>query len=372
MTRKIYSVIVLVFSIFLIAPLFLINTSVKAADIRMEDQDQVVIDQLVDDDLYVSAGTIEINDDVKGDLIAFGGQVTINDDIDGNAIIFGGVIKINGDVRGSLYCAGGQVEIEGKVGEDINIGGGMVTVKGNVSDDVRIGAGTVYVKSEEIGGDLLISAGSGNVSKDTTVKGTQYLEIGDTEEGGFQFPGRNLLRLGQRGLINLVITLLRNIGVLIGWLIVGWLLFKFAPVKSREVTDLLTDKKTSVKSLAMGLLFLFSLFIIIPVLTLLAIIGIGQPAFLITLSLLGLIFSIAGIYSSTGIARMIWKAKNSKYDKYVMPMLIGVTVYQVLGWIPCCIGLMVKIIITLWGVGGLILLKWKMLTEAKSKSKTKS
>lgn len=365
--RKLYSIVVLFFSIFLIAPLFLINTKVDAAEIRMEDEESVVIDEMIDDDLYVSAGTVVINDDVSGDLIAFGGQITINDDIYGNAFIFGGVVTINGDIRGSLFCGAGQVTVEGNVEEDVNVGAGMVTLNGNVDDDVRIGAGIVSIKSEEIGGDLLVGAGNGSVSSDTEVAGDQKVEIGpETDTRGSRFP-TSIFQVGQRSIAGMLLSLLRKLALLAGWLIIGILLFKFVPVKSRKVTDLLTEKSTSVKSLIIGLAFLLVLFLVTPVVLLLAFIGIGQPALIVMLALLGLVFSIAGIYSATGITRMIMRKRNPKYDKYVLPMILGVTVYQILGWIPCCIGLTIKLLVTLWGVGGILLLKWNMISPSKKK-----
>lgn len=360
--KKVFSVTSLAFTIFIISPLFLINT--KAAEIRTDKQN-VTIDEYIDDDLYVTGETIEINEDVNGDLIATGGQITINDDIYGNAIIGGGIVTIKGDVRGSIFCGSGQVTVDGNVGEDINIGAGRVTINGNVNDDVRIGAGTVNINSEKIGGDIFVGASSGKVSDDTEIQGDQQISIGPKDKKQAQIPSiKNIFT--QRSITRLILNLLRKAAVLLGWLIVGFLLFKFAPVKSRRITDILTDKNSSTKSLLVGFAFLLSLILLIPILLVLVFIGIGQPIFQLFIALLYIAVTIGGIYSATAITRMVIRSvKNKKYNKYFIPMIIGVTIYQLLGWIPCCIGLTAKLIITTWGIGGILMTKWEMIQADK-------
>lgn len=331
-----------------------------------DDQDTVVIDEMIDDDLYVSGGTVEINDDVSGDLVAFGAQVTVNDDIYGDALVIGGIVNINGDIRGSLYIGAGIVSVDGNIDQDLNIGGGTVTVNGNVKDDLRVGAGKVDIKSDTIGGDVLIGASQGGISKDTTIAGDQIVEIGPEAAGQKTSLTTGMLQLGGKSALGLMLSLLRDIAVLIGWLIIGWLLFKFVPVKSRKITDILSEKNTSIKILAAGVLFALSLVIIVPILVILAIFGIGQPALILFLACLGVASTVAGIYSATGLMRMVIRlTKDPKYERYLVPMLLGVTAYQVLGWIPCCMGLAIKILITIWGIGGILVFKWHMLKESK-------
>ncbi|MBN2015669.1 hypothetical protein JW766_02450 [Candidatus Dojkabacteria bacterium] len=358
--------VAIVSGLFLFSPLFILT--VNAADIRVNEE-SVVVDEYVDDDLYVNAGSIEINEDVNGDLVAGGGQIVINDDIYGHAMIGGGTIEINGDIRGSLFVGGGQITVNGRIYEDANIGGGMVTLNGDVDDDVRIGGGTVYIRSTEIGGDLFVGAGNGSVSNDTEVGGDTQVEFGDAQ-GSKAFDFKDVFRFQQRSFVSILLDFLRKLGVLVGWLIVGYLLFKFAPVKSKTIANTLTDKNSSVMSLVVGVVFMLSLIIIVPGLILLTVLGIGQPLLGLFFSLLAVALTIGGLYSATGLTRMIIRLKKPKYEGLMLPMLIGVTVYQILGWIPwifCCLGPIVKILITTWGVGGILVSKWNMIKESKGK-----
>ena len=356
----------LVLSTFLLSPLLLANT--QAAELYIDEQ-TVTLDEMVNDDLIVSGNQITINDDVSGDCIATGAQIDINDDIYGDAIVAGGMIRITGDVRGNLIGAGGQITIDGNVSGDVLATGGTITLNGNVGDDVRIGGGSVNINSETIGDDLYVGAGSGGVSEETEVSGETNTQFGE----GFQIslPSlSNLQKTARKGIFRIIMNLLRKVGVLLGWLLIGYLLFKFAPVKSRRITDILTDKQKTVRSLIIGLISVFSIVFILPLLILLMFIGIGVPIFQLSASIFSLLITIGGIYSSTAIARMLIKLKKKKYKKYIIPMLIGVSIYQILGWIPlvfCCLGPTIKFIITTWGIGGILLLKWEMIQASKSK-----
>src|SRR3990172_3672538 len=64
------------------------------------DGDKVVIkaDEVVDDDLYVSAGVFVLDGTVNGDVIAFGETITINGTINGDLMAAGSTIVINGEV----------------------------------------------------------------------------------------------------------------------------------------------------------------------------------------------------------------------------------------------------------------------------------
>ncbi|MFC1780365.1 hypothetical protein ACFLY9_01585 [Patescibacteria group bacterium] len=365
--KRYFLSITFVLSIFLLSPI-LINTKLQAAEIKV-DEDNPVIDEYVNDDLYITGATIQINEDVNGDVFAAGGQITITDDIYGDIYISAGTVSIEGDIRGNLICGAGQLTLDGSVDGDVIVGAGMVTINGDVGDDIRVGGGTVNVKSESVGGDILIRAGSGSVSSDTEVDGEQDVEFGETAQ--LTLPETtSIFSLNRTGFTSYVLNFIRKVLVLAGWLIVGWLLFKYAPVKSRLVTDILADKSRSLKSLLAGVLFMLSLIILVPLMILFTIIGIGQPLTQLFASLFSLVVTIGGIYSATGITRMLIKMKKPKYKGYILPMFIGVIVYQVLGWIPwifCCMGQLVKIIMTTWGVGGILLYKSELISKKKKK-----
>jgi hypothetical protein len=114
---------------------------VLAADIRTKDV--IVIDEDVDDDLYLFAGSITVNGTVHGDLIATGGDIVVN-----------------GLVEGDLWAAGGSVHINGTVADDVRFAGSDLILGpgGQIGDDLfaagfGFGAGSWSV----IGGDAYIA-----------------------------------------------------------------------------------------------------------------------------------------------------------------------------------------------------------------------
>jgi hypothetical protein len=114
---------------------------VLAADIRSKDV--IVIDQDVDDDLYLFAGSITVNATVHGDLIATGGEIIIN-----------------GTVEGDLWAAGGKIYVNGTVGDDVRIAGSDLQVgsNGTVGDDVlAAGFGFAAQPNSTLGSDVLVA-----------------------------------------------------------------------------------------------------------------------------------------------------------------------------------------------------------------------
>ncbi|MBU7025289.1 MAG: hypothetical protein HXS40_14100, partial [Theionarchaea archaeon] len=57
-------------------------------------EDQVVIDTPINDDLFVTGGTIAINARIDGDVIAAGGTIEINAPITGDLLAVGGQVLV--------------------------------------------------------------------------------------------------------------------------------------------------------------------------------------------------------------------------------------------------------------------------------------
>jgi len=104
--------------------------------------DVIVIDQDVEDDLYVAGDTITVNATIHGDLIAAGGEITIN-----------------GTVEGDFMAAGGRLHINGTVSDDVRFAGSdlLLGSDGQVGDDLfAAGFGFAAESGSSIGGDLIV------------------------------------------------------------------------------------------------------------------------------------------------------------------------------------------------------------------------
>jgi hypothetical protein len=110
---------------------------------EFEGGEVVVIDQDVNDDLYVAGGTITVNATIHGDLIAAGGEITVNGTVEGDFMGAGGRLHINGTVADDVRFAGG----------DLRLGPGA-----EVGDDVfAAGFGFTADSGSSIGGDLFVA-----------------------------------------------------------------------------------------------------------------------------------------------------------------------------------------------------------------------
>ena len=148
--------------------------------------DSVVIgpDEVVDDDLYVTANNVVIDGTIRGDLVAFGQNITVD-----------------GTVEGDLIAAGRTVEIRGMVEDDARIAGQTLLLGegAEVEDDlVAAGFSLQNLPDSAVGGTLLYAGYQallqGTVDEDVSVA-ANGLELGgevgsnvdaevDGEDGG--------------------------------------------------------------------------------------------------------------------------------------------------------------------------------------------
>lgn len=96
---------------------------VQAADIRTKDV--IVIDEDVNDDLYLLASSITVNSTVHGDLIAAAAEIVLNGTVEGDLWAVGGKVHVNGTVTDDVRFAGSDLLVGpgGQVGDDLFAGG---------------------------------------------------------------------------------------------------------------------------------------------------------------------------------------------------------------------------------------------------------
>ena len=65
---------------------------------QFRNQPQIIIGagDVIDDDLFLTGETVEMNGTVNGDLFATGQRITINGEVNGNLFVSGSDITLNG------------------------------------------------------------------------------------------------------------------------------------------------------------------------------------------------------------------------------------------------------------------------------------
>ncbi len=126
----------------LVVVLTLVGPSMLYA-FESRDGDTVVIeaDEVVEDDLYVTARILELDGTVNGDLVFLGQQATLR-----------------GTVRGDLIGAGQNFIIEGDVSDDARLAAYAMTINGTIGDDVVATGFSLETKADaEVAGDVLFA-----------------------------------------------------------------------------------------------------------------------------------------------------------------------------------------------------------------------
>jgi len=176
-------------------------TPVQAAVI-IEDDGELAADEVIDDDLLISAENVMVDGTVNGMVIAAGNIVVINGTVNGDVIAVGSVISVteNAQISGNLFSGASIINVAGEIdgsvaggstalnvreganiGRNIYYGGfGLELEPGTtVGSDVRVGAYQVVLDGS-VGKE--VHAGAEAVELSGSVGGDAVLEVGDPED----------------------------------------------------------------------------------------------------------------------------------------------------------------------------------------------
>ncbi len=160
------------------------TTPASAFDGRSGENIVIQSDEVIDDDLYVTAGTFVLDGTVNGDVIVVGQTLTINGRVDGDVMAAGQTIVVNGTVTGAIRMAGSVLLVD----ERANIGGDIIATGYSLENREGSGIGQDLVFA---GGQLLLAGDvARNVQAATSafelrgvVGGDVNAEIGEADTG---------------------------------------------------------------------------------------------------------------------------------------------------------------------------------------------
>ena len=155
-----------------------IASPANALEFKGGERVNIPADQVINDDLYVSASEFTLDGVVKGDLVVVGGNITINGIVEGDLAVGGQSIKVNGAIRDDVRLGGAVATIGSKaqIGGDVLYGGGSLeTEAGSVISGTLASGAAQGLLYGAIGQDLRF--GGSRLSLQGPVAGNAYLEV---------------------------------------------------------------------------------------------------------------------------------------------------------------------------------------------------
>lgn len=324
----------------------------------------IIIDGLIEDDLYVAGGNVIIEGTVIGDVVAAGGNVTVR-----------------GNITQDLIAAAGEVTIDGLVGDDVRAFGGTISIKGDVGDDVIVAGGDVFLlNTASIGGDLVLGVGQctlsgdvagnvtggmetftiyGNIGKNVDISaGNLYVDPAADVGGKLKYRSSSESDIPENINASNVTFLYQekedDEGFSVFWWVIKYLsivvlgLVSLAIWPNRTVRVAEGIPKEPIKNLAVGLILVLASFVLVSVLFI-SLIGIPLSIALLFIMLFDLY--AARFFVGMWIGNILFR-KLEKQSRPWMDLVLGVFILLLLTSIPV-VGSLLYIVFTLVAIGNI-------------------
>ena len=322
--------------------------------------------EVIDGDLYVTGGTIIIDSTINGDLIAAGRTIMINGTVNGSIIAAGETVNINGEVTHAVRVMGKTLNISGTIGRDL-----LVACR-----DFSM------VSTAEIGGDLLLGAGTACINgliKGDLNSGVNRLTIASTAsiQGKLNYISKNEANIQSgaqiKGTINHKLPEVKEkqvAGIGLWWIVIGFLMtlvlgiiiVLLAPIRVKAVTESIRTRPWA--SLGWGAVILIAT----PIIALIVCITIiGLPLGLIALVLYAIAIYLTQLFVGLLIGQLIIGAFRGVETRAALvgALVLGLAILRLLRLIPF-VGFFFGLATVLFGLGAILVSERKLRAEVKN------
>lgn len=164
--------------------LFLIPAALADDDGEHKSREISVTRGAVDDDLFTSGGTVDVDANVAGDIFAAGGSLEIAGKMGDALVAAGARIGVDAEIGGDALIAGCMLNLRGSVGDNLVAAGCNITIDADVSGKAIASAGSVRIgRKASVGGDAWLAGGqvtiAGTIARDVRVAAGNILILGD-------------------------------------------------------------------------------------------------------------------------------------------------------------------------------------------------
>lgn len=137
----------------------------RAADVRTGDQPVLAAGETTDNSLYIAGNMVKIHGTVKGDVFCAGQEVEVTGTVEGDVICAGQSVRVTGTVNGDVRVAGQDVDIDAAITGSLSTFGESVIVRkdATVARDFTFGASRVVIDGQ-VGRDVLGNADTAKIA----------------------------------------------------------------------------------------------------------------------------------------------------------------------------------------------------------------
>ncbi len=160
----------------LLAAVLAAGVALPVAALEISESGIIAADQVIDDDLFISADMVYINGTVTGDVIAASNQVVVNGKVGGSLVAVAQTVVINGTIGGSVYSASASAELgaDASIGRNLYYAGfSLITQPNATITQDALAAVYQFVHNGSIGRDARAAAGAvevaGRIGRDLVV-----------------------------------------------------------------------------------------------------------------------------------------------------------------------------------------------------------
>ncbi len=328
----------------------------------------------VQGDAYIAGGKVDIDANVQEDLVATGGDLTFIGDIGGDARIAGGNIRITANIDEDLFAAGGNIDILGDstIGEDLTVASGTLTFNGVLEGNLKAATEAVIINGVINGSADISTAKDISFGPDAKINGDLTYSSAEEMEsipegvvaGEVTYTEKEILlteeearKIGKGILAGISIS--RILSMLFAGLFLIWLL-RFFDHNTVQIA-----LNSTFKSLGVGFLFL----VLTPIAAFIFLVSaVGMPLSAILVASYFILLYIGKLIAALIIGmKLIKVTEKDSFLRVYGAYALGVVIFVLISPIPY-IGWILKLLLTLIGIGALILYElelYRMLHKKK-------
>jgi len=333
-----------------------------AFDARSGNIVTVASGEVIDGDLYVAGKTITIDGTINGDLIAAGRTITVNGPVNGNIMAAGETVNINGEVTHAVRLIGETLNISGTIGRDLLVGGAKFSMASTaeIGGDLLLGAGTARIDGL-INGDIKSGVDSLTIASTASIQGklTYISENEANIQSGAQIKGTITHKLPDVKEKIATGTGIGLWGTVIGFLmilVIGIIIVLLAPRRVESVTESIRTRPWA--SLGWGVVILVAT----PIAALIL------PLGLIALALYTITIYLTQLFVGLLIGQLIigaYKGVVETRGALVGALALGLAILSLLRLIPY-LGFVIGLATVLFGLGAILVSEKKLRAEAQN------